>query len=143
MITTLLPALATARGSARAPVMGTGVWLPPERLTWMRPAAPSATYRSRVGVTAIPAGAWTSCPDDTTVWEPSAATAMTPPRPPQHDSSTTNTGPSRDTAMPSGFAKTLVPPATGETIVWLPSVGFTAITPPFPPQQVESTTRIE
>ena len=34
--------------------------------------------------------------------------------------------------MPSGFAKTLVPPATGETIVSLPSVGFTAITPPFP-----------
>src|SRR5262245_26724556 len=44
--------------------------------------------------------------------------------------------------MPSGLANTLVAPGTGETIDWLPSVGFTAITPPFPPQQVESTTRM-
>ena len=52
---------------------------------------------------------------------------MTPPWPPQHDSSTTNTAPSGATAMPSGVAKTLGAPGTGETIVWLPSAGFTAI----------------
>ena len=68
LITTLPPALATARGRTRAPVMGMGVSAAAGKAHRDEARAPSATYRSRVGVMAIPAGARKSCPDDTTVW---------------------------------------------------------------------------
>jgi hypothetical protein len=58
--------------------MGTGIRRP-GRLTWMRPEPPPTTHRSRVGVTAIPAGASKRFPDGTTVWEPLVALDLEPP----------------------------------------------------------------